>query len=378
MKKYKYLFLSLILGGSVLNANADITVTELLDEAQNSVKSAFESGCPEIAPYDYYKAETYYKIATEETSKLDVLAGKAAALKAIDWSFKAIAKRYGEELEPKLRVPFRSSDLEYTINMKGEKLNLGESKIFSEFQLLKDKIEDLYTKHVKECSPENIAKAEAYLNAVGGFKYLDPETGEYKKVKIKRIDQIIYLNKVKRFVALAREDVYSDKDKDGVPCYMEIEQGTNPNISDLKKEEKKEKVVKKEEKKKVVKIPLEEEHPLKVNARIHFDFNKYNIKKEYLPYLNVIAKYLKAHDELKVKIIGYTDSIGSKAYNEKLAKKRAEAVKKYLVKMGISPERIEILGKGKTDYLFNNKTWLNRFTNRRAEFFVMEVGTKEK
>ncbi len=373
MKKFKLVLAGIVAAGVFSVSKAEITVTELLDEAQNSVKSAFESGCPEISPYEYAKAETFYKIANEETSKLNLLAGKAAALKSIDWALKAIAKRYGEESDLQLKVPFRSLNIHYTFENKEKKLNPAEAKIFSEFELLKDKIENLYTKHALECSPENIAKAEVYLNAVGGLDYQDPETGEEKKVKLKRIDQIIFLNKAKKYIALARQDVYSDKDGDGIPCYQEIAQGTDPNISDLKKEEKKE-----EEIKVVKKVHIEEEMPLKVQARIHFDFNKYNIKREYLPYLNVIARYLKAHEELKVKIIGYTDSIGSKSYNDKLAYKRAKAVKDYLVKMGIPASRIEILGKGKEDYLFDNKTSLNRFTNRRAEFFVMEVRTKEK
>ena len=370
----KSIIASVLLVGSFLTANAEITVTELLDEAQNSVKSAFESGCPELSPYEYAKAETYYKIANEETSKINLLAGKAAALKSIDWSLKAIAKRYGEETDTTLKVPFRSLNAHYEVSVKGKKINPAEAKIFTEFQLLKDKIENLYSKHVMECSPENIAKAETYLEAVGGLRFTDPDTGEEKTVKLTRIDQIIFLNKAKKYIALAREDVFSDKDKDGVPCYMEIEQGTNPNVSDLKKENKLEP---KEEKTVYTTIPIEEENPLKIQARIHFDFNKYNIKKEYLPYLNVIARYLKTHEELKVKIIGYTDNIGSKAYNDKLAYKRAKSVKDYLVKMGIPASRIEIVGVGKEGYLFDNKNWLNRFTNRRAEFFVMEVSTKK-
>ncbi len=370
MRKFGLGVLSALVIGS--SSFANITVTELLDEAQNSIKSAFESGCPEMAPYEYAKAETYYKIANEETSKLNLLAGKAAALKSIDWSLKAISKRYGEETDLTLKVPFRSLNIEYSVSVKDKKINPADARIFAEFEILKTKIENLYTKHALECSPENIAKAEVYLSAVGGLDYQDPDTGERKKVKIKRIDQIVFLNKAKKYIALAREDVYSDKDKDGIPCYQEIEQGTNPNISDILKEE--EKVVKKEKK---ISLPKEKETPLKIHARIHFDFNKYNIKREYLPYLNVIARYLKSHEELKVKIIGFTDNIGSKSYNDKLAYKRAKAVKDYLVKMGIPASRIEIIGKGKEGYIFDNKNWLNRFTNRRAEFFVMEVSTKK-
>ncbi len=368
----KFILTTIFLAGNLLTANASITVTELLDEAQNSMKSAFESGCPELSPYEYAKAETYYKIANEETSKINLLAGKAAALKSIDWALKAIAKRYGEETETNLKVPFRSLNIHYQVKIKEKKINPAEARIFTEFELLKDKIEDLYSKHVLECSPKNIAKAETYLEVVGGIKFVDPDTGIEKKVKLTRIDQIIFLNKAKKFIALARKDVFSDNDKDGVPCYMEVEQGTNPNISDIKKERKEIKHVKKAKH-----VFIEKEKPLKVQARIHFDFNKYNIKREYLPYLNVIARYLKTHEELKVKIIGYTDNIGSKAYNDKLAYKRAKVVKDYLVKMGIPASRIEIVGRGKEGYLFDNKNWLNRFTNRRAEFFVMEVSTKK-
>ena len=92
-----------------------------------------------------------------------------------------------------------------------------------------------------------------------------------------------------------------------------------------------------------------------------------------MPYLNVISKYLKTHPNLKVKIVGYTDNVGSEKYNKILALKRAKALKEALVKFGVSPKRIEIIGKGKKDFLFNNKTDLNRFTNRRADFFILET-----
>jgi len=128
-----------------------------------------------------------------------------------------------------------------------------------------------------------------------------------------------------------------------------------------------------EKEREIIEEQFEGYYPLKLHARIHFEFDKYQIKKEYLPYLNVISKYLKSKPNLKVKIVGYTDSIGSKSYNDRLAYKRALAVKEYLIKQGIPAERIEIVGRGKENYLVDNKTWLNRFTNRRADFFVMEV-----
>ena len=248
-----------------------------------------------------------------------------------------------------------------------EETNLFQKNINQEIQALNKEIEKLYKLHVRECAPEEIGKAEAYIDAIDGLAYINPDTGEIVKTEIKTIDKILYKNKAQKYVALARNKVYSDVDGDGIPCYQEIEQGTNPFVSETKK-------VSQQTTEKPKKLPEIKAgyRPLKLHARIHFDFDKYTIKRDYLPYLNVITRYLKAHDELKIKIVGYTDSIGSKAYNDRLARKRAEAIKNYLVKHGISPERIEIIGKGKEDYLFDNNTPLNRFTNRRAEFFVME------
>ncbi len=252
-----------------------------------------------------------------------------------------------------------------------EKVNLFEKQLKQDIKTLNESIDKLYKLHVRECAPQEVAKAEAYIDAIDGLSYINPDTGEIVKVQVKTIDKIIYKNKAMKYISIAREKVYADQDGDGIPCYQEIEQGTNPFISEKKVSEAEE-IAKKEEERGVSQPEKREYQPLKMHARIHFDFDKFNIKKDYLPYLNVITRYLKAHKDLKIKIVGYTDSIGSKEYNDRLARKRAEAIRKYLIDHGISPDRIEIIGKGKEDYLFDNSTSLNRFTNRRAEFFIME------
>ncbi len=238
---------------------------------------------------------------------------------------------------------------------------------FASVNELDDKLKKLYSLHALECAPEELGKAESYIETLKGLKI--KEDGEIKKVSVSDIDKLIYENKARIYLAKAEKKVFSDIDNDGTPCYKEIEDGTNPFVSDKRyvKVKKPEKVTKVKKEKKP------EFKPLKTHARIHFEFDSAKVKKEYLPYLNVISRYLKTHKNLKVKIIGYTDSIGPKSYNNKLALRRAKAVKNYLIKMGVNPNRIEIVGKGKEDYLFDNKTKLNRFTNRRAEFFVMET-----
>ncbi len=82
---------------SNLYAGEKLITTELLDEAQTSLKEAYEIGCETITPYEYYKAVVYYDIAKVEASKLNVALGKAAALESIKWSLKAISKRYSTE-----------------------------------------------------------------------------------------------------------------------------------------------------------------------------------------------------------------------------------------------------------------------------------------
>ncbi len=54
-------------------------------------------------------------------------------------------------------------------------------------------------------------------------------------------------------------------------------------------------------------------------------------------------------DIASVTIVGYTDRIGSTAYNQKLSEQRANSVKEYLVAKGVSASRLNAVGKGEAD-----------------------------
>ena len=73
--------------------------------------------------------------------------------------------------------------------------------------------------------------------------------------------------------------------------------------------------------------------------------------------------------------VGHTDSIGTDAYNEKLAMRRAEAVKTYLRGKGIDANRVYTEGKGEKQPVADNKTAAGRAQNRRVEIEV--VGTRK-
>jgi OOP family OmpA-OmpF porin len=100
---------------------------------------------------------------------------------------------------------------------------------------------------------------------------------------------------------------------------------------------------------------------------IYFDFDKYNIKKEFIPVLDEGVAIIKSKPALAVILEGHTDSIGSEKYNMALSIRRANSVKAYFVKKGIDAGRITAVGFGKMNPRYDNKTAEGRKMNRRVE-----------
>jgi len=118
--------------------------------------------------------------------------------------------------------------------------------------------------------------------------------------------------------------------------------------------------------------------PIITTLRLNFDFNKAKVKKIYYPTIKKIAKILKANPKLKIEIAGYTDNIGSKAYNKKLSLRRAKAVRDILVKVyKINPKRIVVKGYGEDYPLVENTTSTNRALNRRVEIINITKNIKK-
>jgi peptidoglycan-associated lipoprotein len=102
----------------------------------------------------------------------------------------------------------------------------------------------------------------------------------------------------------------------------------------------------------------------------YFDFNKFDIRPDARENLAQTADYLRDFPQVKVTIEGHCDERGSTEYNLTLGDRRANAVKQYLVSLGISADRMSTVSYGKekpfcTEH--NEECWQS---NRRG-YFVM-------
>jgi len=116
--------------------------------------------------------------------------------------------------------------------------------------------------------------------------------------------------------------------------------------------------------------PIEKGQIIVLN-NVFFEFNKYELKKESNPELDRLAELLKKSPTMKIDVSGYADSIGTKAYNDKLSSKRAEAVANYLItKSGIDKNRVLVKHFGESKPVASNSTAKGRELNRRVEIKI--------
>jgi len=106
---------------------------------------------------------------------------------------------------------------------------------------------------------------------------------------------------------------------------------------------------------------------------ISFDSGDIHIPAREFPRLNKVADILKLNPQYRLRIEGYSDSIGADELNLLLSRKRAAIVLNYLVITGgIDPDRLHAIGCGEAKPIAENETWEGRALNRRVELVFSE------
>jgi peptidoglycan-associated lipoprotein len=84
-----------------------------------------------------------------------------------------------------------------------------------------------------------------------------------------------------------------------------------------------------------------------VGDRVFFNFDKFDLEAQARETLDGQAAWLKQYPNVTVRVEGHCDERGTREYNLALGQRRAAAVRDYLVAMGVSASRIEVISYGK-------------------------------
>lgn len=107
--------------------------------------------------------------------------------------------------------------------------------------------------------------------------------------------------------------------------------------------------------------------PVKTTLKINFETNSAEIDFHSMPKVYNFAQILLTNKGSKIQVLGHTDSRGSAGKNLLLSERRAQAVVRALIGMGISPSRIHAEGRGESMPIASNETQYGRSQNRRIE-----------
>ncbi|WP_221801439.1 OmpA family protein [Oceanobacter mangrovi] len=111
---------------------------------------------------------------------------------------------------------------------------------------------------------------------------------------------------------------------------------------------------------------------LPVLQAVHFEFNRDVLKPTADAVLDQVANYMSANPEVRILIVGHTDSLGTDVYNLELSWRRARSAYQYLLGVGVSPDRLLLAGKGEFSPIDSNDSKEGQARNRRVEFLVVE------
>ncbi len=104
---------------------------------------------------------------------------------------------------------------------------------------------------------------------------------------------------------------------------------------------------------------------------IHFDYDKYDIRPGDAEILKENAALLKRFTNVKIQVEGHCDERGTNEYNLALGERRSNSTKKYLISLGVSPDRVSTISYGEErplDFTSHEEAWAK---NRRAHSIIL-------
>jgi len=101
-----------------------------------------------------------------------------------------------------------------------------------------------------------------------------------------------------------------------------------------------------------------------------YDFDSDVIRADAAQNLRSLAASLDKYANTDLLIVGHTDAVGAREYNQTLSQRRASAAASYLTAQGVSSARLKALGRGETEPLATNDTEAGRQLNRRVEIAI--------
>lgn len=110
--------------------------------------------------------------------------------------------------------------------------------------------------------------------------------------------------------------------------------------------------------------------PKPIHVLLYFKNNSNKLTEASLNKLPQILQYIKERSPCDVNIIGHTDTKGSQKYNVKLAMKRAQMIKKWIVSQGVKTNNIKVQSYGEADPLVDTGDNVSEPLNRRVELLI--------
>lgn len=108
-------------------------------------------------------------------------------------------------------------------------------------------------------------------------------------------------------------------------------------------------------------------------THVHFAFDSASLDDRSKAALDRVAAYLSADPKVsQVRLVGYTDNVGFRRYNERLSRRRSDAVRDYLRTRGAKSAKFVVVAHGETRPLASNRNELGRSENRRVVVILVK------